>query len=305
MMKISEQRRIDLDKAINTYLERFEKSNIDIQRKFLEYSGYYKFTNEYLGRLILKKNYSAEFLSEKRLLTVLSSGDQAFNFINQGVMTVDTFDINRLTEYFALGFKKVALETLTYDQFENLFKNFLVDSARDLEKGVIENAPEEYKWFWTEFKYALKQNGFPNPSVFDLAKRMDYYRVKSSNVNPYLCSVDDYKNFQQQLSKAKITFQQCDIKELPTKLAKYDLVLLSNIVEYYGKTNKPISEQLLEAQTVTQDIFNNNLNLGGEMVLFAFYQSFIGKVCRNLNINCAKDIFYLLEDKVYSLKRSL
>lgn len=65
--------------------------------KFQEYSAIYYLTNEKLANLYNEIN----FTKYKTTLTVLASGDQAFNLILEGAERIDTFDCNRLAEQYA------------------------------------------------------------------------------------------------------------------------------------------------------------------------------------------------------------
>ncbi|MBQ4584294.1 MAG: hypothetical protein IJA94_05360 [Bacilli bacterium] len=71
-------------------------------------------------------------------MCVLSRGDHAFNAICHGIDKVDTFDVNRLTEYYAIGFKKRAIECLNFEQFCSLYI-LHEKKLMDLEDEVTKN----------------------------------------------------------------------------------------------------------------------------------------------------------------------
>ena len=58
-----------------------------------------------------------DFKDKKKALSVLASGDHVFNLIYYGILNIDTFDTNRLTEYYALGLKRAALLAFTYEEY--------------------------------------------------------------------------------------------------------------------------------------------------------------------------------------------
>ena len=63
----------------------------------------YMFSNENINGFIKKIS-----LNERQVLTVCSSGDQAFNLVLNGASKVDLFDINRFTKYY-FYLKKAAI----------------------------------------------------------------------------------------------------------------------------------------------------------------------------------------------------
>lgn len=73
----------------------------------------YLWTNENV------RGYQNLFEGKKNVLSVLSSGDQIFNMLLKGVIKIDTFDNNGLTEYFTLGLKKAMILKYSYEEFLN------------------------------------------------------------------------------------------------------------------------------------------------------------------------------------------
>ena len=284
-MTISEQRRKDLEKAVKlTLIQKEARLN---PTNYCAYNKFYKMTNE--NQLSLWKNF--ELSSDKQVLTVLSSGDQMFNLINKGVTDIDTFDINRLTEYYALGFKKRAIEALTYFQFEKLF--CLYKKKMDLEEYVIGNMDGEYKWFWQEYKYALKQQGY-DASIFDLAISSEpgIWRHRTNN---YLETETAFSSLQQKLINANIKFQCANIKDLPTKFGTYDLIYLSNIFDYYDEILYPqysCEIALKKAIELTKEIFAKNLKTSGEMLFSYFGDAFIYELFLEKIINVQENTYY-------------
>ena len=52
--------------------------------------------------------------NRENALTVAGSGDHIFNLVANGITEVDSFDINYLTEYLALGLKKAMIVKYSY-----------------------------------------------------------------------------------------------------------------------------------------------------------------------------------------------
>ena len=75
-------------------------------------------------------------------LTVLGSGVYAFSLITNGVMNVDTFDINRLIEFYALGLNRAMILKYSYQECLDIMRiieflmfynsNVFLSDAKDL-----------------------------------------------------------------------------------------------------------------------------------------------------------------------------
>ena len=279
-MVISDQRQIDLRNAINLYLSIYKENKKDCLDDFVEYAGFYHQTNEKASEIIEKTIVT----DNMKALCVLAGGDQFLNYINTGIKNIDTFDINRLTEYYAIGFKKRAIECLSYDEFIKLFsyhqgfygeKHYCLQP--EIEKFVIENMEEEYKWFWQQFKYGLQQEGF-DPSIFHLSIFSGYKDITKNN---YAKDEEAYKNFQKLVRDAKITFTKSSITELPEKFGKYDLIYLSNILDYPRDFYSDKENPLYSALELLNKIYEQNLSCPGEIVMTYLTGSFIPSLCKN------------------------
>ena len=98
-------------------------------RPFSEWQKVYKETNENINGYMQQ----LDFKDKKKALSVLASGDHVFNLIYYDILNIDTFDTNRLTEYYALGLKRAALLAFTYEEYL-LFNEKLTDSSISLEE---------------------------------------------------------------------------------------------------------------------------------------------------------------------------
>ena len=299
---ISEQRRKDLDEAIELYLSAYQKKDF-VNDNFVEYAGYYRITNEPFSKFLAKANFS----DTTKTLSVLSSGDQVFEMVRKGIKKIDTFDINRMTEYFALGFKKRAIECLTYEQFLSLNKYDRIVTKHnnenlEIEKYVIENMEEEYKWFWQELIASLKGEGF-NVSVFHFVIDYLYLTKFHYSRNPYMADKEKYKELQQKLLKAKITFQQADIKELPKKFQQYDLIYLSNILEYHEDIFEKSGFPPEEAIKLLKKIYNKMLNNYGEIILTDLMNWFYPEFCGEKLFKENHELIIDGSDRGYILKK--
>ena len=155
-------------------------------------------------------------VSGKDVLTVLSSGDQAFHLYDKGAKSVDFFDINNFTLYYFY----LRVWTIKYlnQYYPNLYfkNNFLekvllhVKPSGDEEKIVYEYW-KKFLWYFKDCSdYALEElfivgyNRFRN-KIFDLSK------VKSR--------IDD----------EKYNFYNIDLSEEVHLDKKYDVIFVSNI----------------------------------------------------------------------------
>ena len=261
-MIIPEQRRKDLASTLELYKRLYSDFEELRTKDFKEYNILYMMTNEQLNDIWQKRRQ----LGNCNALSVLASGDQTFNLVNKGVLSIDTFDINRLTEYYALGFKKTAIETLSFMDFLTLFDRYDPDYDFELEKEVIKNMPDEYRWFWQEFLYLAKDIK-QNPSIFDLVGGCDDIdNVLCDRKNNYLLDGNEYKLLQENMKKAKITFRCCDIKEIPKTFGQYNIIYLSNILDYYKQIFKG-NDSFRKANKLLVNIYKKNLKGSGEIFL--------------------------------------
>ena len=238
----------DIEEVIKKYCQTDDIRHLGIE--YAEYARTFPFTNENLFELyhkLMKDRYHSA-------LTVLSSGDHAFNLIYHDVMQIDTFDCNRITEYYSLGFKKTALEILDFEEFCDLFKQY----NPSIERYVIDALPEKYKMFWQHFLDARKEVT-ESPSVFDLARGKNTRYAKKYN---YYFNKTCFNNLKSKLKEANITFTCVDIKDAPENFQKYDLIMLSTILNYCSEI---LGMTIREAVALVEKFYYNNLKDLGEL----------------------------------------
>ena len=232
-MNISEQRRKDLEEATRLYLEGYCSKAFEVSGNFVEHASFYHLTNESVETFLK----IVTLTPRTKALSILASGDQVFHLVLRGLKDIDTFDINRLTEYYALGFKKRAIECLSFEDYNKLFEYYKDDYEKthncqhlDIEKYVIENMEDEYKWFWQEIFYILKQYGF-DASVFHFARGVDILSSECRIPNSFMREKEKYKQLQQNLAISKITFKQSSIVDIPNNFNKqYNIVLDNSVI---------------------------------------------------------------------------
>lgn len=284
-MIISEQRQKDIKQIIDMYF-------LGTSKLHDEYSHAYPVTNENISEVW----DFFEFNENMKLLSVLASGDQIFDMISKGIKNVDTFDSNRVAEYYTLGFKKTAIENLGYYQFIEMLNHEKNGHNYEMEDYVISCAPEEYKKFWQELLYCLKQQGV-KASVFDFSKGSGILEALLNNCCNYLKCPENYANLQQRLKTSNITFNYCDITQIPLECGQYDLIFLSNIFDYYRDIFRYpyMQESRNKALEFFQSIYDKNLNKPGEIILTFFEHTFITELLSNAvdkKITCTKKVLY-------------
>lgn len=206
---------------------------------FNTYNKSYCWTNENIkGYLNL-----VDFNGKENALSVLASGDHAFNLVYNGIKNVDTFDVNRLTEYIALGLKRAMILKYSYQDFLIVMKNLCsydskVECIYEIIEGLLPYMEEKHSKFWQEiikFNYIIQKENSTNINLIHMltvnfTESYDYIRG-----NSYLKNEEAYNKLKLDLLNAKINFKNVNALDLSQEFnGKYDLVLLSNILDYFG-----------------------------------------------------------------------
>lgn len=234
--------------------------------------------------------YMSLFDLNKDVLTVMGSGDHPFNAIVYGATSVDTFDTNLLTKFYALGIKRSAIMAFNYYEYLDFFKKIINNNISLEELNSLINQLYPYmdkndRIFW---KSILNYNNYIQKNSIN---PINLFRMLLINITPlnedikknsYLFNENYYNILKSRISKYNFNFYNIECLDLPFKLNKrYDLIFLSNIADYfyqkfdyYWKYNN--------LSKVTND-FNRILNENGILFinyLYNFY-SCISKKYRN------------------------
>lgn len=224
---------------------------------------------------------------KKRVFSVCSSGDQAFNMKFNGASDVDVFDINIFSKYF-FRLKEAAIKNLSYDEFLDFFipKNkfntnvFSLDTYLEFRNDVKDDKIRKF-WDFLFCNYSGKE--LSNSNLFF---NYNYPRSKYIKCNDYLKNEDNYNILKAELKKDNnISFYSFDLfnDEFPTD-KKYDFVYLSNIFDYLW-----IEDSLEYIKKVKDIILNikNNLSLDGKIAisyLYFYYDDYyVNNAPNNLN----------------------
>ena len=235
-----------MNEAINATKKMIE-AQVDAQKimmmgiPFSEYQRVYKDTNENIdGSMNLMALEGKE-----NALTVLASGDHAFNLAYHGISNIETFDTNRLTEYYSLGLKRAAI--LKYDYAGYLyFMRKIVDKATPLEeltelvRGLFPYMESKTYIYWqyvVEYNYQIQKQSSDPLNLFQMILINIQKEEMAIAKNTYLKNKDHYNILKANLKKVEISFQCCDCMNLDSVFkSQYDLLFLSNIADYFDKS---------------------------------------------------------------------
>ena len=194
---------------------------------FSKYSRGYFCTNENIKKYL----ELVKVEQDTKALSVLASGDHVFNLITKGITNIDTFDINRLSLYIALGLKRAMIIKYNYLKYlevcQKLTNPFL--SLNDLGDIINELLPlmdKKIRKFWQEiisFNYERQKNYQNSTNLFYLLSQNTYGFKKSIRGNIFLENADEYNKLQNKIASVNINFQNNDIMNLPHQ--KYNIIL--------------------------------------------------------------------------------
>lgn len=204
----------------------------------------YSYTNENIKSYL--NNF--DFNDKSNALSVLSSGDQVFNLIHNGITNIDTFDSNYLTEFYSLGIKKAMILKYNYKDFLHKYLDLLLGYYSIYKESIfieklLPYMDNRYAVFWNElvkFNYDLQSNNSDKRLLIsDIVTKKFIMKDRIKLYNNYLFSNEDYEILKDNLLNSKINFSCLDILDISNKFNnKYDFILLSNIFDYLGSRFK-------------------------------------------------------------------
>ena len=255
---------------LQTEIKKMIENNIIKHHKDNKYSYIYMFTNENINAILKKIN-----MNNKDVLTVASSGDQAFNFILDGASNISLFDINYLTKYY-FYLKKTMIEQLSYKEFQDFFFPRFFNKEDYFSKNTyykISNNIEddESKTFWD---YIF--NNYNKESILSLFVDETYHKKNITYRNKYLKNEVNYNLLKDKIKNiSNVDFYCFNIleKELTTN-KKFDFIYLSNILDSIHEDD--LLEYLKQIKTLTLN-FSNNLKKDGIIAvsyLFCYLDSY-------------------------------
>lgn len=188
----------------------------------------YKNTNEDLIKI-----YKDIDFRDKKVLSVQASSDQLFSSLILGAKEVDTFDANRLTEYYYYLRKWCLEET----------KEYYLSANNKLLERILEKHYDENKYaakLWLELIKVAKPSLYYSSLFF---REPLYWSVPYKGREEELIEI---------LKEKEHNFNCINIFEKTDLNKKYDIIILSNIIEYLLD---------LEDKELEKVFTNNMLNL--------------------------------------------
>lgn len=193
----------------------------------LKRSSLFNSDNEGYAEIYTKSNENLKDLfkyfsvKDKNVLSVLASSDHVFTAYYLGAKSVDTFDLNYLTEYYYY-LRKWLIEYK--GEFHPDIDRVMEDSSWIKELLVLVNylgAKEEIAYkYWS--LYTEQMVGKTGASIFKFS------------CGKYETVVDDVLKMRNLLRNKELHFIQENISETIDKSKKYDVIILSNILEYFS-----------------------------------------------------------------------
>lgn len=210
---------------------------------FSEYGKLYLFTNENINSYINQNKFNPN----DKALSILSSGDHVLNLATNGIKDIDTFDINYLTEYYALGLKIALITKYSYEDFLLISQMILnrIGPPEPIAQIIFDIIPymdEKYRKFWYEITdFYIKTTKEFNCQI-NLFNILRVPSVSTFNpeilpeINTYLTNKENYETLRSNLVRTNISFRQADIYYLAEKFKEksnnYNYIFLSNVLDY-------------------------------------------------------------------------
>lgn len=217
--------------------EQVEMGFINQSSTFLRTHKTYPWTNEDIEKYL-------KFVDFKGLdsgLTVLASGDHPFNLVKNGILNIDTFDINPLAEYYALGLRRAMILKYDFKTFNNIIELFYspwcgIDMIHNLIRGLFPYMDDKHMKFWEtilDYDYKLQKGaGTRLNTILLLVLNVNLEKI---GLNNCLSNEENYNLIRSGLGNANITFNCVNAIDLSEKYKgkKYDIIMLSNILDYF------------------------------------------------------------------------
>ena len=233
--------KIAIEGAKRLVKKRFRDFNSNHFSLFLKHTLMYLSTNENIDAYL----NIYDITGKQNALSVLASGDQAFNLITKGIMNIDTFDINDLTEYFALGLKRAMILKYSYREYLVLMRRFSKsyalthDELYSIIKGLFPYMEKHHMIFWNaliDFDYKLRNEDSKDHEDTNLIQLLTFSEWPGviRKYDNFLLSEENYNLLKSKIHKANITYKHANAAKLSNSFdKKYDLILLSNILDYF------------------------------------------------------------------------
>lgn len=204
-------------------------SNLNGKNTFHSESFIYKKTNEKLNEFI------DLLLNKDKVLSVIGSGDQILNTLLTKPSKIDAFDISAFPKFF-LKLKIASIKSLSRDEYIKFFfsttETFLDEYYDDLYFDKIrKKLDDEAEDFWT---YLFQYNDWYDIYNSTLFSSESVFEEQAIIQNKYLDNNEYYK-LRDILQNVQINYIESNLLDLKIN-DTYDLIYLSNILEYVKKS---------------------------------------------------------------------
>lgn len=204
-------------------------SNLNGKNTFHSESFIYKKTNEKLNKFI------DLLLNKDKVLSVIGSGDQILNTLLTKPSKIDAFDISVFPKFF-LKLKIASIKSLSRDEYIKFFfsttETFLDEYYDDLYFDKIrKKLDDEAEDFWT---YLFQYNDWYDIYNSTLFSSESVFEEQAIIQNKYLDNNEYYK-LRDILQNVQINYIESNLLDLKIN-DTYDLIYLSNILEYVKKS---------------------------------------------------------------------
>lgn len=204
-------------------------SNLNGKNTFHSESFIYKKTNEKLNEFI------DLLLNKDKVLSVIGSGDQILNTLLTKPSKIDAFDISVFPKFF-LKLKIASIKSLSRDEYIKFFfsttETFLDEYYDDLYFDKIRKELDiEAEDFWT---YLFQYNDWYDIYNSTLFSSESVFEEQAIMQNKYLDN-DEYYKLRDILQSVQINYIESNLLDLKIN-DTYDLIYLSNILEYVKKS---------------------------------------------------------------------
>lgn len=207
---------------------------------FSKYQKVYFSTNENIREYLNFVN----FKYKKDGLSVLGSGDHIFNLINKGILNIDTFDTNLLTDFYVFGIKAAMVQKYNYKEYLSVISKLInyntpSNEIDEILMDLLPSMDNKYRKFWKEiinFNYQMQKKENTNISLINLL----FINIRDVEdimfKNNYLFNEYEFNKLKNNIFKSNITYKNIDAIDLPKEYRlKYDVILFSNIFDYMYK----------------------------------------------------------------------
>lgn len=201
-------------------------NNIEFNNK----SGAYLRTTENINGY-----YDNLSFAEKKVLTIIGSGDHIFEAVLRGAKDIEGFDIstNAILMYYL---KEAAIKSISFEEYLGFFFVENTCFTRETYQKIRDNINEVAKPFWDKVFSSKEIEPLESISNILVSKPALYMTpqaasMKMSPLSSYL-SEENYYKLQSMINNSKISINLRDVKEVEKVSSNYDYIILSNVFEY-------------------------------------------------------------------------